>query len=410
MVKVFTLTWFNFYYPASGERVISRNEGLNLTRVTACSYTLSAAEIGTLSFSIGPVPAECVFGGAPEDIVIPEVLTWVRLQDGDRDVGFFRILRREWSVGEPGAVITFECEDARACLMDQMVIGTRTLTGTASAQFNALVWCHNNNKGWRASSIGGPETGHHNPPWLLEHDTAFTSLSMTDNDFADVDLLSALDTIRERAERALGSTYAYIGTRFDGDTGWYIGLRQAKSVSSTKPIRYGLNLLGMTGSDDGSAVSTCIYGSGKNAAGDDIKISDDGRCWIAADTLSQYGLRVMTWSDDSTTSQSTLTRRARQVINAAKAPDKAYEAEVLDIDLIGDGSGHLWPGEMTRIEFPERRSEELFVASITKDDLVSEPDKITVTLANRSARRADLLEVVSARSFSGSQLESPFES
>jgi hypothetical protein len=83
---------------------------------------------------------------------------------------------------------------------------------------------------------------------------------------------------------------------------------------------------------------------------------------------------------------------------------------VLDIDLIGDGSGHIWPGEMTRIEFPERRSEELFVASITKDDLVSEPDKITVTLANRSARRADLLEVVNARSFSGSQLSSPFES
>lgn len=408
---MFTLTWFDFYYPTPGERVYSANEGTNLTNVTACSYTLNANEISTLSFSMGPVPAAAVFGGLCEQPLVPPLLSWVRLQDGDRDVGFFRILRREWTVGDMGAVITFECEDARACLMDQMIVGTRTLTGLASSQFNNLVWCHNNNKGWRSASIGGPETGHHNPTWLYEHDDEFEALTLADNNFADVDLLAAMDTIRERSERALGTSYAYIATRFAGDEGWYIGMKLARNVVSTKPIRYGLNLISMTGSDDGSAIFTCLYGSGKNAAGEEIKISDSGNCWVAdATAMFRYGLRVMTWSDESTTSQSVLTSRARRVLNVAKTAETAYEADVLDIDTIGDGSGHLWPGEMTRVEFPDRAGSEMFITSISKDDLVSEPDRIHVTLCNRSAKRAELMELVSAKSFSASQLDSPFES
>ena len=80
---MFTLTWFNFYYPAPGERVYSANEGINLTNVTACSYTLNANEISTLSFSIGPVPAAAVFGGLCEQPLVPPLLSWVRLQDGE---------------------------------------------------------------------------------------------------------------------------------------------------------------------------------------------------------------------------------------------------------------------------------------------------------------------------------------
>lgn len=408
---MFTLEWHDYYYPASGQRVIPRNEGITLTCVTACGYVLNANEISTLTFSIGPVPADAVFGGESGGIFLPPLLSWVRLIDGDRDVGFFRIQSREWTVGDAGGAISYTCEDARACLMDQMVVGTRTLTGKATEQFNSLIWCHNNNKGWRSNTIGGPETGHRNPAWSYDHDAAFASLSLDNSDFADIDLLSALDTIRERAERTLGSGWAYIGTHFTGDEGWYIGLKQAASVAATKPIRYGLNLISLSGSDDATAIYTCLYGFGKDANGNDMKISDSGNCWTAAvDVLDRWGLRVMTWSDDSTTSQSVLTRRAKQVLAAAKTPQTSYTAEVLDIDLAGDGSGHLWPGEMTRVEFPNARSAVLFVSSVEKGDLVGKPDEITVTLGDRSARRADLLELVSARSFSGSQLSSPFES
>ncbi len=301
----------------------------------------------------------------------------VRLPDGSRDTGLFRI------VGMPsgeesamGGVRTYSLEHVMATLLDDVLFGYHEVGGTGVNTRQVMQYILNRQtvRRWQLGAC--------------EFDDQFQY------HFENVSLLSALLSLGE----VLTEEYTW---DFDTDTTpWTVNLRKADSAPGCG-IHYGRNLVSITKSMDASALVTRLYplGYGEGVNQLTIKEANGGIPYIDADTINTWGVKCSVWTDTRIQDAATLRARARQVLDGYKNPYISYTAKAIDLYRI---TGFSWdnymPGKLVRVMDSEHGIDfDARIVSISKRDVNGDPGAIEITIANTPRDAADSINTLADR-------------
>ena len=301
----------------------------------------------------------------------------VRLPDGSRDTGLFRI------VGMPsgeesamGGVRTYNLEHVMATLLDDVLFGYHEVGGTGVNTRQVMQYILNKQtvRRWQLGAC--------------EFDDQFQY------HFENVSLLSALLSLGE----VLTEEYTW---DFDTDTTpWTVNLRKADSAPGCG-IHYGRSLVSITKSMDASALVTRLYplGYGEGVNQLTIKEVNGGLPYIDADTINTWGVKCSVWTDTRIQDDATLKARARQVLDGYKNPYISYTAKAIDLYRI---TGFSWdnymPGKLVRVMDSEHGIDfDARIVSISKRDVNGDPGAIEITIANTPRDAADSINTLADR-------------
>lgn len=301
----------------------------------------------------------------------------VRLPDGSRDTGLFRI------VGMPsgeesamGGVRTYNLEHVMATLLDDVLFGYHEVGGTGVNTRQVMQYILNRQT-VRRWQLG-----------VCEFDDQFQY------HFENVSLLSALLSLGE----VLTDEYTW---DFDTDTEpWTVNLRRADATPGCG-IHYGRSLVKITKSMDASALVTRLYplGYGEGVNQLTIREVNGGVPYIDADTINTWGVKCSVWTDTRIQDAATLKARAKQVLDGYKNPYITYTAKAIDLFLI---TGYSWdnymPGKLVRVMDSEHGIDfDARIVSISKRDVNGDPGDIEITIANTPRDAADSINTLADR-------------
>lgn len=331
-------------------------------------YVLKHNDLWTGSFSLpsgDPANAFC------------QAHNLVRLPDGSRDTGLFRI------VGMPsgeesamGGVRTYNLEHVMATLLDDVLFGYHEVGGTGvnTRDVMAYILDRQTVRRWQ---LGACEFN----DYFQYH-------------FENVSLLSALLSLGE----VLTEEYTW---DFDTDTTpWTVNLRKADSAPGCG-IHYGRNLVSITKTMDASALVTRLYPLGYGEGVNQLTIRDvnGGLPYLDADTIATWGVKCSVWTDTRIQDAQTLKARGLQVLDGYKNPYITYTAKAIDLYLI---TGYSWdnymPGKLVRVMDSEHGIDfDARIVEIGKRDVNGDPGDIEITIANTPRDAADSINTLADR-------------
>ena len=336
-----------------------------LDNATEVGYELKHNDLWTGQFSL---PA-----GDPKNQYC-QARNWVRIPDGSRETGLFRIVGMPQSEETAlGGMKTYQLEHVMATLLDDVLFGYHEVGGV------------NMNTAGVIQYILARQTV---TRWQLG------TCAYTDNyqyNFENVTLLSALMSLGE----VLTGEYTW---EFDTTTTpWTVSLKAADATPGCG-IHYGRNLVGIEKTMDASALITRLYplGYGEGVNQLTIKDANNGVAYIDADTISTWGVCCNVWTDTRIQDAETLLARGQQVLNGYKNPYITYTASAIDLYR---QTGYSWdnnmPGKLVRVMDSEHDiSFDARIVSISKSDVNGDPGDVTIVIANAPRDTADAVNTL----------------
>ena len=331
-------------------------------------YTLTHNDLWTAQFSLprdDPKNEYC------------QARNWVRLPDGTRETGLYRIIGMPESEETTlGGRKKYQLEHVMATLLDDVLFGYHEVGG-AGANTAAVI-----------RYILGQQT---TARWQLG------ACAFNDHyqyHFENVSLLAALMSLGE----VLTEEYTW---EFDtATTPWTINLRRADSAPGCG-IHYGRNLVEIQKTMDASALITRLYplGYGEGVNQLTVKSVNNGRAYIDADTRSTWGTVCNVWTDTRIQDPAVLLARARQVLEGYKNPYITYTAKAVDLyRLTGYSWDNFMPGKLVRVMDDEHGVNfDARIVSVAKDDVNGDPGGVEITIANAPRDTADAVNTLADR-------------
>lgn len=301
----------------------------------------------------------------------------VRLPDGPRKTGLFRVISMPWSdLTGLGGMKTYSLEHVMATLLDDVLFGYHEIGGTGinTRAVMEYILAKQTVRRWQLGTVDFND-------YFQYH-------------FENVSLLSALLSLGE----VLTEEYTW---EFDTDTTpWTVNLRRADSAAGCG-IYYQRNLIGIEKTMDATTLVTRLYplGYGEGVNQLTIESVNGGAAYIDADTLGAWGVKCSVWTDTRIQDAETLLARARQVLEGYKNPYITYTAKALDLYR---QTGYSWdnfmPGKLVTVMDGEHGvTFQARIVSIRKDDVNGDPGDIEITIANAPRDAADSINTLADR-------------
>ena len=251
---------------------------------------------------------------ACEDPVVQNILvpaSFVRIWDGEEDLGFFRFAAIPRDEHAPQGVCTYSLQSAECTLLDDLLEGWHEIGGTGISTRDVLeyILARQSGKGMR---------------WVLG-DCDFNDYYQYN--FQDVTLLEAIMSLGE----TLLEEYEFV---FDSTSvPWTMHLRRLESEAMCSLV-YRRNMTRFRRSVDGRVV-TRLYGRGYGEGDNQLTIAavNGGKDYVDADagTMDKYGIRCGVHVDTRQTDPKTLKAHMLRILEAGKQPAVSYEADAIDL-------------------------------------------------------------------------------
>lgn len=336
-----------------------------LENATEVGYELKHNDLWTAQFTLpsaDPKNSYC------------QARNWVRVPDGERDTGLFRI------VGMPssdevalGGAKTYQLEHVMTTLLDDILFGYHEVGGEGVYTADVIRY------------ILARQTVQHWQLGVCEFTDEFQY------HFENNTLLAALMSLGE----VISSAYTWV---FDTNTTpWTVSLVHADAEAGCG-IHYGRNLVGIEKTMDASALITRLYPLGYGEGVNQLTIRDvnNGVPYIDADTAAVWGVVCNVWTDTRLQDAATLKARAQQVLEGYKNPYITYTAHAIDLFR---QTGYSWdkfmPGKLVRVMDDEHGvTLEARIVSIAKADVNGDPGDVEIVIANAPRDTADAVNTL----------------
>lgn len=306
--------------------------------------------------------AEMSLGGDDPKNSYCQPLTFVRLWDGERDLGIYRFSGIPNGDGYAGGMISYSLEHALATLLDDVIYGTLELTEVDFAQAIRQ---------------------------LLEKQTT-TYWQLGDCDFdAAITLPVENETILSGVQKCCEQLEEEYIWQYDTSTlPFILHIRRAEQEDSCG-ILYGRNLIRVRKIMDASSIVTRLYLlGGADEQGSQVtveRLTEGGVPYIDADTVESWGVKCAIYQNGDITSADELLKKGRKVLEAYKNPFYTYEVEAVDLSrLTGRDWDRFEPGKRLRVMDDERGVHfSARIVSVAKRNARQDPGSVTITLASQ---------------------------
>ena len=301
----------------------------------------------------------------------------VRLPDGPRETGLFRIIGMPSSeLTARGGLKTYSVEHVMATLLDDVLFGYHEIGGVGISTRQVLQYILDRQtvRRWQLGTVEFTD-------YFQYH-------------FENVSLLSALLSLGE----VLTEEYTW---NFDTSTSpWTVNLLKADAAPGCG-IYYGRNLVSIEKTMDASALVTRLYPLGYGEGVNQLTIKDvnGGVPYIEADTAAIWRTKCSVWTDTRIVDPATLMARARQVLERYKNPYFTYTAKAVDLyRLTGFSWDDFMPGKLVTVQDAEHGiTFQARIVEISKKDVNGDPGDIEITIANAPRDAADSMNTLADR-------------
>lgn len=341
----------------------------------------------------------------------PDVRQLVELFSFRGSVGFYQVTAVETDIDTNVCTVTME--HAISTLADAVVLKLKgDETGAAMGRLGDVCT--------QLLEHQTAVTGDGVPYWQFGRDETPEGLVVIYT-FANDNLLASLTTLSDQ----IGSDYYW---SFDFRTRpWTINL--VRTPAEVCECRLSRNLSTARITTDASAMCTRLYPYGYGEDDDRISLADpepedeeaaaladdeeaEGKPeYMDADTIDRYGVIVRTWQNDEIFDVSTLRRVAEAYIDMHREPAVTVELTAIDLSRItGERIDAFGLGFMCRLPLPDYGSTvDERIMSMKWDDLLGDPFRVGLTLANKaqeaSDELADLIKRTSAANLVGGKVK-----
>ena len=344
-----------------------------LENASDVSYVLTHNDLWTASFSLpvdDPQNAHC------------QAHNLVRLPDGSRDTGLYRIVGMPTCQLEAGGTCTYSLEHVMATLLDDVLFGYHEIGGEGISTRAAAEYILSKQtvKRWRLGACDFAD----------EYAYKFENTALLSS------LLSLANVLTEEYTWEF-DTSSGSGTEADP---WIVSLRRADGAPGCG-IHYMRNMAGIEKTMDASTLVTRLYllGYGEGVNQLTIKDVNGGVPYVEADTVSKWGVKCSVYADTRIEDAALLKARGLAVLEKYKNPYVTYTASAIDLARM---TGHSWdsymPGKLVTVMDSEHGVDlRARIVSVSKSDVGGRPGEIDVTIANAERDAADSMNALADR-------------
>lgn len=300
---------------------------------------------------------------------------FVRIFDGAKEVGLFRIIQPQLARNSGEKVIQYQCEHVLATLVDDVLFRYHQIGGTGIPTADVLdyILSHQTVPRWQ---LGTVDFTHYFEYKFENEPTLLAALFSVPKPFID----------------------PYQWTFDTSSYPWTLNLVQPDD-SQPVYIRYGRNLLGVERTIDATKVVTRLYalgyGEGVNQLGIE-SVNPTGKPYIDADTQAQFGIISDIYVDRRIENAETLYNTAKAYLEQVKIPPVTYKVQAADLFRITENPlDEFVEGKLAKVRDDDLGLEfEARVVSVSKNDVNGAPGNVTLEIANRVADiAADMAEM-----------------
>lgn len=307
----------------------------------------------------------------------------VRLPDGSRDLGVYRIIGiPSGEMTAQAGTITYNVEHVMATLLDDILFGYHEIGGNDihTRAVMEYILARQTVKRWKLGAC--------------DFDGQFTYK------WENTSLLTALLSLGS----VLTEEYTWDFDTSEGngtpDAPWTVNLRRADQEAGCG-IYYERQLKSIEKTMDASALVTRLYALGYGEGVNQLTIRDvnGGVPYLDADTASVWGIKSSVFTDTRLEDPAQLKARAQMVLEGYKNPYVTYKASAVDLfRLTGMAWDKYMPGKLVDVMDAEHgvqlRSR---IVSISKGDTLGDPGQIEITIANAVRDTADSINTLADR-------------
>lgn len=307
----------------------------------------------------------------------------VRLPDGSRDLGVYRIIGiPSGEMTAQAGTITYNVEHVMATLLDDILFGYHEIGGNDihTRAVMEYILARQTVKRWKLGAC--------------DFDGQFAYK------WENTSLLTALLSLGS----VLTEEYTWDFDTSEGngtpDAPWTVNLRRADQEAGCG-IYYERQLKSIEKTMDASALVTRLYALGYGEGVNQLTIRDvnGGIPYLDADTASVWGIKSSVFTDTRLEDPAQLKARAQMVLEGYKNPYVTYKASAVDLfRLTGMAWDKYMPGKLVDVMDAEHgvqlRSR---IVSISKGDTLGDPGQIEITIANAVRDTADSINTLADR-------------
>jgi len=336
-----------------------------LERALSLSYELKENEMNTAAI--------CLAQGDAQNAQIVPGETFARIDDGGRDIGFFRFCDIPRDERRRKGQVEYSLKSAECTLLDDLLEGWHELGGTGVKTREVLLYLleHQTVKRWVLGECEFEDEFQYN--------------------FEDVTLLEAIASLGE----VIVGGYAM---RFDTTaTPWTLHFTRAAQESAGSLV-YGRNVQGIERSVDATVV-TRLFGRGYGEGDNQLTIAgvNGGLDYLDAPGVSDpYDVREGVYADRRQTDPAMLKARMEVILEMGCRPRVSYEVDAIDYyQATGEAVDDIRTGDTVRV-LDEISGEvtALRVVSETHSDAIGDPGRVKYVLSTGRADSAEALNEV----------------
>lgn len=327
-------------------------------------YELKHNDLWTAQFSL---PAE-----DPENEYC-QARNLVRIPDGERETGLYRIVGMPDGQEGTGGVKTYQLEHVMATLLDDILFGYHEVGGEGVTTADVIQYILDRQV---------------TPRWQLGECDFEDEYQYH---FENCSLLAALTSLGE----VLTEEYTW-----EYDTGtepWTVSLKRADQEPGCG-IHYMRNMVEISKAMDASALVTRLYPLGYGEGVNQLTVAsvNGGLPYIEADTAAAWGVVSNVWTDTRIQDPAILLARGRQILETYKNPQLTYTAQALDLyRLTGMRWDNVMPGRLVRVMDSEHDIDlQARVISVRKEDVYGDPGSMEIVIANALRDAADAVNTL----------------
>lgn len=178
---------------------------------------------------------------------------------------------------------------------------------------------------------------------------------------------------------------------------WTLNLVNMPNTVSCE-ARFNGALTSATVSTDRDDLVTRMYAYGKN--GITVGTVNDGKDYIDADTIDEWGIVCGKYSDNSITDKETLLENAKKELAKKKTPPISIDVSLVELSAItGLPYDHFRLGSICRVAMPKfGRCYDERILTLNADNVLLEPQKVQVTMSTEGKSVSGIIEALGGKS------------
>lgn len=299
---------------------------------------------------------------------------YVRIDDGMRDVGLYRVTGMPQSL--PDDWTQYDLEHVMATLVDDVLFTAHEVGGAGMDTAGVLRY------------ILARQTV---PRWQLGTCDFTYNFS---HHLENCTLLAAMMSV----SAVLVEEYSW---EWDtATTPWTVSLKRADATPGCG-IHYMRNLKQIEKTMDATTLVTRMYCLGYGEGVNQLNIAkvNGGRYYIDADTIGVWGVKCSVFADTTIQDAATLKQRGLSVMEGYKNPYITYTASAVDLyDLTGQSWDNHMPGKLVQVmDGQHGLTFQARIITLGKKNVRGEPQDIEITIANAPKDSADAMNQLADR-------------